>query len=63
MASVERMTSVEDGIEVGQDNLGMDSVDEETAITREERPGTRTIKTVTEFVYSQDGDNEWCYFI
>ena len=60
MASVERMTSVEDGIEVGQDNLGMDSVDGET---REERPGTRTIKIVTEFVYSQDGGNEWCYFI
>lgn len=29
-AYVDRVSSVEDGIEVGQDNLGMDSVEEET---------------------------------
>ena len=39
-ASVDRVPGVEDGIEVGQDNLGMDSVVEETGTTRENCPGT-----------------------
>jgi hypothetical protein len=39
-ASVDRVPGVEDGIEVGQDNLGMDSVVEETGTKRENCPGT-----------------------
>jgi soluble P-type ATPase len=39
VASIDRMSNVEDGIEVGQDNLGMDSVDEESVATKEKHSG------------------------
>ena len=39
VASVDRTSNVEDGIEVGQDNLGMDSVDEENATTQAKHAG------------------------
>ena len=50
VASANQVPSVEDGIEVGQDNLGMDSLDEETAGARENLAGTKyynSTRTVT----------------
>ncbi|XP_028395246.1 E3 ubiquitin-protein ligase MGRN1-like [Dendronephthya gigantea] len=47
-ASVDRVPSVEDGIEVGQDNLGMDSLEEETRRSREERRGSTEVCEIDE---------------
>ena len=43
IATGDRVLNVEDGIEVGQDNLGMDSLDEETPGAEESLPGTNEL--------------------
>ena len=43
IATGDQVLNVEDGIEVGQDNLGMDSLDEETPGAQESLPGTNEL--------------------